>query len=80
MPRGHVIPSDVVLAIRTRYADEGLTCRQLAAEYGLNHNYVFKIVNGLVRRDVGGPISVADMRTTRSGRKKKTPAPQEAAE
>lgn len=58
------LTEDVVVEIRVRRAN-GAMQKALAADYGVSEAYVSEIVNGLVWRHAGGPITGTGKRTTR---------------
>lgn len=46
-----------VLSIRERYADGGVTCLEIAVEYGVNETTISGIVRGETYKEVNGPLS-----------------------
>lgn len=53
---GYNVDPVVVIEMRNRYAN-GTSARALADEFGLSQGGVYKIVRGITRQDVPGPIS-----------------------
>jgi hypothetical protein len=56
------LTDDQVRAIRVRYDRREAHTATLAAEYGVNHGLISKIVKGQTRTSAGGPIQVGSLR------------------